>query len=156
MVYLDLICQGGVTFDGLAVQLCFGRGGGGMQTRDLLELSDLLDRVGLFGKLVHLSCVGVPSQADARDKNGQMGHGGYWHGAWTDQNQAEWVEQAYQIALSRSFVETITWQDLVDNNDGVLQNGGLIRKDLTAKPAFKKLCRLKDEVISMRRAKSKH
>jgi len=140
MIYLDMICQSGVSFDALAVRLRFGRGGGGMQTRDLLELSSMLDRVGIFGKQLHLSNVQVPSLPDPRDNNIKLGEAGCWHGQWTEQTQADWLEQVYQIALSKPFVETITWQDLVDRPDGILQFGGLLRQDLTPKPVFTKPC----------------
>lgn len=149
-IYADMIGQSGVNFDGFGIKLRFGRGGGGMRARDLLELSSLLDRFAVFGKSVHLAGVQVPSQRDPRDANGRIGEAGFWHGSWSEQTQADWLEQAYQIALSKPYVESITWQDLVDRDDTVLQNGGLLRKDLSPKPAFERLCRLKDLLIGPR------
>jgi len=150
LIYADMVGQSGVNFDGFGIKLRFGRGAGGMRARDLLELSSLLDRFGVFGKPVHLATVQVPSQPDPRNNNGRIGEAGYWHGSWTEQIQADWLEQAYQIALSKPYVETITWQDLVDRDDGIIQNGGLLRKDLSPKPAFDRLCKLKTELVGQR------
>ena len=147
MIYIDMICQSGVSFNALGIKLRFGRRGGGMLTRDLLEISSLIDRVGIFGKSIHLTDVQVPSAPDSRDNNDRVGDAGYWHSKWSEQIQAEWLEKGYQIGLSRAYVETITWQDLVDRPDGILQNGGLLKSDFTPKPAFKVLCQLKNNVV---------
>jgi len=147
LVYADVICQSGVRFDGFGIKIRFGRGAGGMQTRDFLDISSLLDRFALFGKQVHLSSVGVPSLPDPRDRIGNLGNPGYWHEPWSEAVQAEWLRCLYSIALSKPFVETITWQDLLDDEESVLQNGGLLRKDYTQKPAFDALAHLKRELI---------
>jgi len=147
IIYVDMIHQSGVTFDGLSVKLRFGRGGGGMRTRDLLEVACLLDRISLFGKPIHLTSVQVPSQPDSRDNQGRIGEAGYWHDGWNEQSQAQWLEQIYQIALSRPLIETVTWQDLADREDGVLQYGGLLTKDLSPKPAFETLNKLRKNLV---------
>ena len=147
LIYADIVCQGGVPFDGFGVRVCFGRGGGGMRTRDLLELSSLLDRFGVFGKPLHLSGVQVPSHPDKRNNNGKVGEAGHWHGVWNEQIQAQWLEQVYQIALSKHFVESITWGDLIDREDGILQQGGLLKQDMTPKKAFNVVHKLQAELI---------
>jgi len=155
IIYADMICQSGVNFDGFGLKVRFGRGGGGMRVRDLLEFSSLLDRFAAFAKPVHLASVQVPSQADKRDNNGRLGEAGYWHGPWSEQNQAEWLGQIYRIALSKPHVETVTWQDLADRDDGILQNGGLLKKDLSPKPAFAELCQLKGQLVHPKGKKAK-
>jgi hypothetical protein len=122
-----------------------------MQVRDMFELSVMLDKVGVFGKAVHLSCAQVPSRQDQRDKNGQGAEAGCWHGPWTEQTQAEWLDQFYRIALSRPAVETVTWQDLADRDDGVLQDGGLLQKDMVAKTAFQRMIQIKERLIQLKR-----
>ncbi len=146
-IYIDMICQTGVNFNAVGVKLRFGRGGAGMITRDLLELSAMLDRLGVFGKSLHLTGVQVPSEPDPRDNNGRLGEAGHWRKPWSEDIQARWLDKAYRIALGRSYVETVTWKDLVDREDGVLMRGGLLKKDLSPKPAMKKLISLEKELI---------
>ena len=156
LIYADMVCQSGVNFDGFDIQIRFGRGAGGMQTRDMLEFSALLDRLSVFGKPLHLSGVQVPSAPDQRDNNGRIGEAGCWHNEWNPQTQAQWLEQVYTIALSKPAVETVTWRDLADREDGVLQEGGLLTADLKAKPAFESLLRLKGELVRQGRNKGNH
>ena len=147
-IYADMVCQSGASFDGFGIKLHFGRGAGGMRTRDLLELSCLLDRFGLFGKPVHLAGVQVPSKTDARENGSKGGQAGWWHEPWTPDVQAQWLDQAYQIALSKPYVETVSWQDLIDCDDeGLLQHGGLFDAQRKAKPAFERLCQLKTKLL---------
>ena len=147
LIYADIVCQGGVRFDGFGIKIRFGRGGGGMQVRDLLEISSLLDKFGVFGKTLHLTGVQVPSQPDKRDNNGKVGEAGSWHGVWDENIQSDWLEQVYKVALSKHFVESVTWGDLIDQDDGILQQGGLLTQDMTAKPAFKKVIKLQEELV---------
>ncbi|MBN2063842.1 MAG: endo-1,4-beta-xylanase [Sedimentisphaerales bacterium] len=142
-VYLDMICQGSMAFDGISVRMAFGRGGGGMQCRDLLEISSMLDKLGIYGKIIHLTGVQVPSLPDSRDNSEAMGASGYWHEPWSLDIQAQWLENFYKIALSKPFVDTITWQDLADRKDGIISNGGLTSTEMHPKPAFDKLVYLK-------------
>ncbi|MFC1782022.1 endo-1,4-beta-xylanase [Planctomycetota bacterium] len=147
LIYADIVCQGGVPFDGFGIKIRFGRGGGGMRTRDLLELSHLLDRFGVFGKPLHLTDVQVPSQPNKHDGNGKISEAGHWREEWNEQIQAQWLEQVYQVALSKHFVETITWGELVDREDGILQHGGLLKQDLTPKKAFDTVHKLQEELV---------
>jgi len=152
LIYADMIGQSGVPFDGYGIRVRFGWGGEGMRTRDLLELASLLDRFAVLGRPVHLSGVQAPSAADSRDNSGKGGEAGYWHGPWSEAVQADWLEQVYQVALSRSYVETVTWQDLADRGaGGVMRHGGLLREDLTAKPAFARLVGLKNALVRAER-----
>lgn len=139
-IYADVLCQGGASFDGLGVKIRFGRGPGSMRTRDLLELSTLLDRFGVFGKPLHVASVQVPSQPEEEN-------GSYWRGPWTEQSQADWLDQFYRIALSKPFVETVSWRDLADRNGGVIFHGGLINLDLTPKLAFERLRQLRQQLL---------
>ena len=155
LIYADMVCQSGVNFDGLGVKLRFGRGAAGMQMKDMLELSCLLDRFGAFGKPVHLSSVQAPSVPDTRDGTGLIGEAGSWHSEWDENAQAQWLEQVYQIALSKPYVETVTWQDLADRGDeGVLQFGGILNARLEPKPAFERMCRLKNEMVKPPRSRT--
>ncbi|MCF7957903.1 MAG: endo-1,4-beta-xylanase [Phycisphaerae bacterium] len=147
LIYLDMVCQSGVNFDGAGIKMHFGRALESMQSRDLLEIASLLDRFSIFGKPIHLSAVGVPSKLDKRDSVEKCGEAGYWHGPWSEQSQANWLEQVYRISMGRPFIETITWQDIADKPDGILQHGGLVDAKLKPKQAFERITQLKDELI---------
>jgi GH35 family endo-1,4-beta-xylanase len=146
LVYVDMVSQAGVPCDGFGLQIRFGRAEGGMRPRDMLEFSALLDRFGVYGKQVHLSGVEVPSASDARDV-GKIAEAGNWHGPWNPQVQADWLDAVYRIALSKPYVETVTWGALADSTERMLAHGGLLDAELAPKPVFERLVALKNELV---------
>jgi len=134
MLYADMVVQSGVGFDGLGAQFLFGSPTDGMYVRDMFQISEKLDRLGNFGKPIHISAVQVPSSPISTDV---MNSGGCWRKPWDEKVQAQWMKEFYAIALSKPFVESITWADLADrSNNAMMPNGGLLKADLDPKPAY--------------------
>lgn len=147
LLYADMVVQSGVGFDGLGVQLLFGRPADGMYVRDMFQISEKLDRLGNLGKSVHVTAVQVPSQQGA---NGAVG--GCWRKSWDEAVQAQWVKEFYTIALSKPFVESVAWLDLADiGGPEGLEGGGLLRSDLAPKPAYKVVKDFRAELLSATR-----
>jgi len=140
--------------------MSFGAGPEGMRTRDLLELSVMLDRFVGFGKTVHLSGVGAPSRPSdpgtGSKKNGSgMGEMGYWHEDWSEPIQTQWLNRFYEIAMSKPFVESVTWGDLTDRAEaggqktppGEASWSGLLHANYKPKPAFEAYRKLKKSFL---------
>ncbi|MBI9017725.1 MAG: endo-1,4-beta-xylanase [Phycisphaerae bacterium] len=144
MIYLEMLTQSGVNFDGLGVKMSFAQPRIEGQMRDMLEFSALLDKLAFGGKPLHISGMGAPSKPEKIDGD-DASDPGQWHKKWDKKLQAQWLETAYRIALSKSFVETVTWRDLADNNDSLLKNGGLYKVDMTPKLAMEAISKLKDK-----------
>jgi hypothetical protein len=145
MMYADLLLQGGVNLDGLVLQLTMGQALPGQYTRDLMQISSLLDQFAAFGKPVTVS-IGVPSAAVTEEMisvahAGSAGDAncGYWRQAWSPLVQAQWVEAVLHVALSKPFVEAVSWCELCDHPDIVLPMGGLVTEDLQPKDAFRRI-----------------
>lgn len=152
MLYAEMAAQTGINFDALGLRFCFGVGSEGLLLRDLFQISALLDRFGNLGKPLHVTAVGVPSgvTADKRDAwGGKLSPrgGGSWHGDWNEALQAEWLRRFYEIALSKPFVETVSWRDLSDAGPHLVPHGGLLRADLTPKAAYQELRALRKDVL---------
>ena len=111
----------------------------GMFTRDLFQLSYVLDKFSTLGRPVFLTAVGCPGRAtpDPGDvSDGQLNPAaGRWRRPWDPQLQAEWMEAVYHLALSKPFVESIAWSNLADMHP-TLPGGGLLDDMLQPKPAF--------------------
>ena len=146
MLYADMIVQSGIVFDGIGVQMVFGAPAEGMLARDLFQISEKLDRLGNLGKPVHITATQVPSSPVANGKNS----GGWWHEPWNESVQAAWLKDFYAIALSKPFVESVTWMDLADR-PGIMPSGGLLRSDMKPKAAFKTLSNLRNEILATQR-----
>lgn len=148
MLYADMVVQSGVSFDGLGAQFIFGPAQDGMFVRDMFQISERLDRLGNFGKPVHLTAVQVPSSAET----GPHGSGGTWRKPWDEAVQAQWLKEFYAIALSKPFVESITWADLSDRPDHpFMPSGGLLKADLTPKLASKALAAIRKQLLAASR-----
>ncbi|MEK6642443.1 MAG: endo-1,4-beta-xylanase [Planctomycetota bacterium] len=138
-LYAEMALQSGVNFDAFSVQLQFGGQHTAQYVRDLLQISSILDRIGSYGKPVHVSCAGVPS-------DGMTPMSGYWHDEWNEQVQSNWLRDIYRIALSKSFVESVSWQSWAD---GVAPSpwGGLQKKDGSRKKSYQELLSLRSELM---------
>ena len=149
MLYADMVVQSGVGFDGLGAQFLFGARMDGMFVRDMFQISEKLDRLSNLGKPVHITAVQVPSQPA---ENGVLAGGGCWIKPWDEKVQARWLKEFYAVALSKPFVESITWRDLADRpGRSTIPGGGLLRADLSPKPAFKALKGVRSELLASAR-----
>jgi endo-1,4-beta-xylanase len=89
-----------------------------------------------FGKAIHFSEVTVLSGK----------HGWELPKPWPtiperEQSQADYVERLYTLLFSHPAVQAITWWDLQDG-EWMGAPGGLLRADLTPKPAYERLRKL--------------
>ena len=62
--------------------------------------------------------------------------------------QAEWLTTVCEIALSKPYVETVCIQALVDRPDDIIADGGVLRENLTAKPALARLIELRKRLLA--------
>ena len=146
-MYAELAIQSGIPFDGFGIRLLMGQASEGRATRDLMQISALLDRFNTFDKPIHLTAVAVPSQpSDPAIKPAEGGKGGapemrsgHWREPWSPDVQARWLESIYNIALSKPLVESIAWADLTDHPDAELPHGGLLTDNHQPKDAMGRL-----------------
>lgn len=162
LMYADLLIQNAINFDGFVLKLVMGQAMPGQYTRDLMQLSSLLDQFVNFGKPVNLM-IAVPSSPVATKPAGRDGRGdprkgdrrqtapdevggGYWHEPWSETMQGRWLEAASKIAMSKPFVDSVCWTNLADHQGNELASSGLIREDQAPKPAFQQLVALRDSL----------
>jgi hypothetical protein len=158
MLYADMVVQSGVNFDAFGITFFFGRSAEGMFARDMFQISSMIDRFSNLGKPLHVTAVQVPSavpppevkENEPLPAKATQG-GGSWHEPWSEEVQARWLQHFYLIALSKPFVESVTWRDLVDPvraaGRGVrLAAGGLVKPDGTPKPSYRTLLKLRAEL----------
>jgi len=142
LVYMDMVVQSGISFEGFGLQMRFGRNQTGMHVRDLMQVSAILDTFGLIGKPVYLTNVAVPSAAGSGPLDGEVA--GIWHGQWDESLQSEWLEQFYKIALSKPFIEMVSYGNVVDADNSTIAYSGLLTKKLEPKMGFSTLKKLRE------------
>jgi GH35 family endo-1,4-beta-xylanase len=140
--YLKAVRDARVDYDAIGLQIyCPGR--------DMLEIERHVERFIALGKPIHITELGVPSGNDRRTQMTYEERGrtipypidAIWHGnEWSEQIQADWVEQFYTICFSKPEVQAITWWDFKD--PGYMPNGGFVTADLRPKPSYERLTKL--------------
>ncbi len=155
LLYADMAVQSGITFDAFGLQFYFGPAIDGMYVRDMFQISSLLDQFAKLGKPLHVTAVQVPSdttveRANDRGPKAVAIDGGIWHEPWTEQVQSEWLRQFMETALSKPFVETISWHCLADGPGQSMPHGGLLRADLEPKPAYEQLIKTRKALLGTR------
>jgi hypothetical protein len=139
LTFIERLVQGGIRLDAIGVQLIFGHGGEGHASRDLMQISSLLDRFYYLDLPVIVSAMGVPSEAGETGATGAGAAAGWWHEGWSPQIQSSWVARVFAIAMSKPFVESVFWNELVDHRDAAVPTAGLIGADGKGKPALSRL-----------------
>jgi hypothetical protein len=139
-----MIMQSGIGFDAFGLQMQFGKNDYGMHVRDMMTISASLDRFALLGKALYITGVEVPSVVDS-DK-GEFS--GVWHSRWDEELQGQWIEQFYKIALSKPFIDSIIYSNLVDDNQSVIANSGLLKENMEPKRSFMVAKRMRDVIFN--------
>jgi len=134
--FLERLVQEGIRIDAVGVQAVFGHGSAGHVTRDMMQISTMLDRFFYLELPVVISAASVPSEQ--REKAG-----GWWQGPWSVETQQEWIARLFPMALSKPFIESIFWGELYDHDHAIVPTGGMISDNGKMKPAMKKLLGLR-------------
>lgn len=149
LIYAEMVAQAGIQFEAFGLELEMGVPATGNFSRDLFQLSYVLDKFSTLGRPVFLTAVGVPGRAtpdpgDASDGKLNPSAAGRWHRPWDPQLQAEWMDAVYHLALSKPFIESIAWNNLADMRP-TMPGGGLLDDMLQPKPAFHHLQQMREK-----------
>jgi hypothetical protein len=140
--YLQSLRDARVDYDAIGLQI-YAPG------RDMLEIERHMDRFTALGKPIHITELGIPSANDRRTLATYEERGrtipypidAVWHGSdWSEEIQADWVEQFYTLCYSKPEVEAVSWWDFRD--PGYMPNGGLIAADFRPKASYGRLLKL--------------
>ncbi|MCH7797945.1 MAG: endo-1,4-beta-xylanase [Planctomycetes bacterium] len=132
VTFMDRVIQEGIRVDCIGLQLLFGQKDSGRSSRDLMQISDIIDRYLVLDMPVVISAFGVPSRQVDED-------GGFWHKPWSSDAQSRWMSRVFAMAMSKPFVETLIWTDLYDHDGSILPAGGLVSDSGHPKPVLKRL-----------------
>lgn len=128
--YLKACLEAEIPFEIIGLQLYY-------PDQDMFEINRLLERFSQLGKPIHITELGVSSATEIDETAFLKEPTGLWHKPWNEMIQADWIEQFYTICYSKSYIKAISWWDLIDGQ--FWPHGGLLRRDLTPKPAFYRL-----------------
>ncbi len=162
VLYASLVKESGIHVDAFGLRIQMGDGEAGHSSRDLMEVSALLDIYSQFDKPIHITALGAPSvtfpgpapsnSIDSHSKIKKLGaESGQLAQPWSPVQQAHWMTRLVAIAFGKPYVESLAWQALYDTADSPeMREGGLISSQGRAKPALKRI----KEISSALRSRS--
>lgn len=146
LVYMDMVVQGGINFDAFGLQMKFGKNMPGMHVRDMMQISAILDTFAPIAKPIYLTGVEIPSRSGEGDDDVSVA--GIWHDKWDQKLQAEWIKEFFKMGLSKPFVNSVTYANLIDTQESVIANSGLLTEQLEPKESYSSLKEMSDGVFS--------
>jgi endo-1,4-beta-xylanase len=106
------------------------------RAKGLWAVLQTVRQYGRLGKPLHISTLAVPSEPPREHVPAYFD---LTYGPWDEAKQAYYLDAAYSLLFAEREVEGITWWCPVDGRLALVPGGGLLREDLSPKPAYQAL-----------------
>lgn len=137
-LFADMLIHAGVQADAYAIRMQMGDLVPGRDTRDLMQVAEMLDGFATLERPIHISALGAPSEPIGETDKAPCP--GSWREEWSPELQGAWLEAMLALCASRPYVASIAWQALYDaKGDPEMPFGGLISTAGRAKPALQRM-----------------
>jgi len=148
LLYAEMLSQAGIQIDAFSLRMQMGSYRPGLQTRDLMAFSAMLDQYAMLDRPITISSLGVPSSKIApRDDLPDKPSSGEWRKPWDEEVQAQWLSAYGAVALSKPYIESICWHELADTTGSTdMRTGGLMDIKGLGRPALDRLTELRTAV----------
>ena len=94
---------------------------------------------------MYITQVEVPGRDAAGPSAAEVA--GFWHGPWDKLKQAEWLDQFYRIALSKTCIDGVIYSNFADVADGTVPDSGLLTAGLEPKESYLAMKRFHDRIF---------
>lgn len=138
--FADALVRAGLGVSAINLEIAVGYAPRGSAPRDLLDFSRMID---------HWSALGIPLQVTLAFPSGQEADprvntdlevpAGLPPGTYTEQSQAEWVNQHLPLLLAKPSVVAIYWTHFTDATLHRFPHAGLISGEGKPKPALERI-----------------
>ena len=152
LLYAEMLSQAGIQIDAFSLRMQMGSYRPGLQTRDLMAFSAMLDQYAMLDRPITISSLGVPSsEILPREQLPDIPSAGQWRQPWSDQVQADWLSAYGAVALSKPYIESICWHELADTAGSTdMRTGGLMDIKGIARPSLDRLTDLRTAIAESR------
>ncbi len=152
LLYAEMLSQAGIQIDAFSLRMQMGSYRPGLQTRDLMAFSAMLDQYAMLDRPITISSLGVPSsEILPREQLPDIPSAGQWRQPWSDQLQADWLSAYGAVALSKPYIESICWHELADTAGSTdMRTGGLMDIKGMARPSLDRLSDLRTAIAESR------
>ncbi|MBK7405463.1 MAG: endo-1,4-beta-xylanase [Phycisphaerales bacterium] len=147
-LYADTVSQAGIPVDAYAIRMCMGVPERGCSTRDLMEISAILDRYAALERPIMVTACGAPSSPAAPPSDKPDLDPGYWREPWSERMQSAWLANVASVILAKPFVHGLCWTEL---SDGPISHSmGLASATGQPKPSMERLISIRNALTEAR------
>ncbi|MFK7759291.1 MAG: endo-1,4-beta-xylanase [Phycisphaerales bacterium] len=152
LLYAEMLSQAGIQIDAFSLRIQMGSYRSGLQSRDLMAFSAMLDQYAMLDRPITISSFGVPSSKIApRDELPTTPDSGQWRRPWDDALQADWLSAYGAVALSKPYIESVCWHELADTSGATdMRTGGLMDIKGLGRPSLDRLSDLRTAITESR------
>ena len=144
-IFADTLIRSGLNLKALELELVMGIVPRGSYCRDLLETSRLLDLYAILGVPLHVTLAYPSSRtSDPRGDPDCRVAAGHWRGGFSPEIQAQWAAAFGALALSKPYVQAVTWSHLNDAEPHQFPHCGLLDSAGRLKPVTNELRKLRE------------
>lgn len=133
--FADALVRAGLQLSGIGLEINVGYFPGGTAMRDRLDFNRMLDLWSYLGLPLHVYLT-VPSSVEADPKARNNSAPPPDAVPWTPALQASWVKRYVPLMLAKSYVQSVTWNQLSDADPHEFPHAGLFDAAGAAKPSF--------------------
>lgn len=144
--FADALVRADLGLNGIALDISFGYTPGGSATRDLLDISRLIDLWSSLGVPLQVSLAAPAAHgADLQQTSDLEVDSRSAPTPWSEELQADWADAVVQLMMSKPQVTAIFWTHFSDRDPHRFPHAGLIRPDGQPRPALERLVRLRED-----------
>jgi len=141
LIYMDMVIQSGVNFDAFGLKMGFEENGSNAHSRDMMQISTLLDYIKPIAKPFYITGVTVPSDVGSGTNEDPIRRSA---GRLTSE-QTDWLTRFYKTALSKPFIDSVVYSNLADVSDS--DKTGLLNEKFEPKQLFKSLKKIQKTIL---------
>lgn len=148
--FVDALVRSGVGLSGVNLELGIGYQPRGTGPRNRLAFSRLIDRWSTLGIPLHLT-LAFPSSSEPDERAEaelEVPEISPWRTGWTEEAQAEWLQELLPMCLSKQSVVGIFWSHYSDAAKHHFPHAGLLDSAGQPKPALHRLQELLAQSVS--------
>jgi len=140
--FVDSLLRCGIGLSGINLEIAVGYSGRGSGSRDVLDLSRMLDQWSALELPLHVT-LAVPGAGgpDPQAAPGISVSPGVWNSAWSSAAQADWISTCLPLLMAKQSVVGIYWSHLTDAAPHVFPNAGLVDASGELRPGLEEFRR---------------
>lgn len=143
--FADALVRADLGLNGINLEIAFGYAPGGSTTRDLLDISRMIDLWSSLSVPLQVTLAAPAARGpDLQQTSDLEVDGSTSRMPWSEELQAVWADAVVQLLMSKPQVTSIFWTHFSDRDPHRFPHAGLVGSANQPRPALERLVRLRE------------